>query len=295
MNLKLMVKSAGKSIIRFGSEKSNVISGVAAIGGVVLTAVLAYKARPKADRIIFDQKEKLDELEEVVNIPEEEMKRCKREITVETVKRLVPVLGPAVMSGVATCGLMGFSIISGEKKIASMTALAAISETAYKELYDKTKEIVGEEKAEEIRVKALEEAAKKTNPEIAKEEEDNDVKEIDDFILQAAGGNQLFYDPSTGRVFKSDVDTITRACDTLTRRIKNGMEPYFTYNEFYREILLPSIFFGEEFGWGNLTSQDEISPNLNNTIKIGKRSALVLDWYYRPTTMFRTERKDFKY
>lgn len=280
MNLGKVLKSTGKSIFKFADKNSHIISGCAAIAGVAVTAVLAYKSYPKVNHIIEDQKEKMDELNEVVNFPEEELKRCRREITVETCKSLAPVLAPAIVSGIATCSLMGFSIISGNKKIAAATSLAALYETANREILNKTKELVGEEKAEEIRQDVLKEEVKNKFCDISEEE-------MEQIIMQADGGDTWFYDPNIGRPFKSDVETIQRACMSLTKRLISGQEPYIDYNDFQSAIGLPQTMFGSLVAWGGTSPAREIEPNLNNTIRIGEKAMIILDWYTRPTSQYR--------
>ena len=282
MKLGNLLNSTRKSIVDFSVKNGHIITGVAACAGVVVTAVLAYKARPKVDKIMAEQKEKMEEVEELrenPDIPEEEIEKVKKEITRETVKRLAPALGPVVLVGIATIGTNVWSIAIGEHKIANMTAAAAISEAAYKELYDKTKDVVGEEKAQEIQREIAQDRVNK--------EYGDDSKLVDDIAIQAIGGDQLFYDYMTGRVFKSDVHAIMRACDTLNHKIMSGKEAYLEYNEFFIEMDLNPVGAGDAYGWGGCSLVNVLEPNLNNTVRVGDRSMIVLDWYTRPTQNYK--------
>ena len=284
MNLGKVLKTTGKSVLGFANKNSHIISGCAAIAGVAVTAILAYKSYPKVNRIIEEQKEKMEELDEVVNIPEEELKRCRREITVDTCKSLAPALAPAVMSGIATCSLMGFSIISGNKKIAAATSLAALYETANREILNKTKELVGEEKAEEIKKAADQEVTEKRFADIP----DIDLENLE---FRTYGGSDWYFDACTGRIFQCDDGTIINLATKLERDLNSGRERYIEYGgDFYYELGVKGGIFNIPYAW---MEGQRIEPNLNNTMKIGKKSVTILDWIDRPYDM-ETVRKALK-
>ena len=282
MNFGNLLSSTRKSIVDFSIKNGHIITGVGACVGVVVTAVLAYKTRPKIDAIMEEQKEKMDEVNELrdnPDVPEEEIKKAEKEVTMETIKRVVPAVAPVVFAGIATIGINTWSIVIGEKKITNLTAAAAISEAAYKELYDKTKDIVGEEKAQEIQQEIAQDRVTKLFG--------DDGELVESIALQGIGGDQLFYDYMTGRIFKSDVHAIIRACETLNHKITSGKEAYLEYNEFFIEMDLNPVGAGDGYGWGGCSLVNILEPNLNNTVRVGDRALIVLDWYTRPTQNFR--------
>lgn len=281
------LKAAWKKVAEFGSKNSHVISGVVAGVGVVVTAVCAYKARPKMDRILEDKDEKLEELEESVVLPEEQYKKVRREIYVETFKEAAPVMAPTVVSGLVTIGAIIFSVKSGSKKIADATALASSLELANHELLSKAKEVVGEEKVEEIQEKVAEDRFKK---QFGDDISDEEAEEIFRLAHQARGGNQLYYDPNFGRIFKSDEDTIVDVSDELLKDMKKScdMEGYKTYNDFYACMMLPETRFGEDYAltyFEDIRHEDTLvrpKPLFYNTMKFGKRSVVILEWETTP-------------
>lgn len=292
-----LLKTGITKVCEFGSKHSHIISAGVGIVSIMATGYFAYKARPKMDVILDEAREKMDALNRKANdISEEEYKKEKRAIVVDTGKKAIPVLAPAVISGVTGSAANCFSAVQNAKnikKIAEISTFASMNELAYSELYNKTKDIVGEEKAAEIQ-KEVDQSLldKKYGNDISDEKAD----ELFEVAIQANGGNQLYYDPMFGRLFKSDDDTLTRATDNLmcdlTRR--KDYSRYISYNQFWSEIGLPRINTGEDYAvaWYDqaytqyaFTDECEITGlelNLNNTVKIGKRSVTVLHWMDAP-------------
>lgn len=279
MNVMQTVKASGKNLLSFGSKNSHIIMGIGAIGGLVASVVMAYKARPAIDDILEEKRAKMEAIESDPDVSEEDKKELRKEVTVETVKAIAPKAAPTVVVTLATAGLMTGSFVSSDHKIKKFMGIAAASDIAYKELFDKTKEIVGEDKAQEIQ------------KEIAQDRVDKEFKDDGDLFesiaIQAVGGDQLFYDAITGRVFKSDIHAVYRACEALNHRLTSGKDAYIDYNDFFTELCLNSVIGGEAWGWGGFSLTNVLEPNLNNTVKVGDRSAIVVDWYTRPTQNFK--------
>ena len=280
------IKALGKGLYEFGCKNSHIIAGVVGIGGVFLTGYLAFQARPKFDRVMKEQQEKMDELHETVELDDETKKKVEREITKETVKRLVPVLAPPVIAAVATSGSIGFSVKSGVKKITHATSRAIASELACQELYDKTREIVGDEKAQEIQKEIAQDQIDK---QYGKDISDEKAQELYDKAFQAKGGNQLFYDPQFGRLFKSDDDTVFEVANELMGKFRRNYPSteYIDYNEFYRDMELSEIVAGVDYAlaWNDSFYENDLiglTPKLGSTIKIGKFPVTVLHWADRP-------------
>ena len=63
----------------------------------------------------------------------------------------------------------------------------------------------------------------------------------------ASGGEMLCYDTVSGRYFKSDIETLRRAENTLNQRLLNSS--YVSLNEMYREIGLDEVKLGDDMGW----------------------------------------------
>ena len=267
-----LMKDVGTSALKFGSKNSHIIMGVLAVGGLVGSVILSYKMRPKVDEIMEEQKTKMEDLEYEEDLTEEEKKTEQRAITRETVKRLAPVVAPTVICTILTGAAMASSVIFSENKIRQSTSLAIASDIAYRELYEKTKEIVGEEKAEEIKQAVAQD-------DINRQIGGLDEGELKKLEFTTYGGNDWFYDVCTRTLFQCDEDTIVNGCVRLERDITSGREQYVTYDEFYDEIGVRAARFSIPKGW---MEGMRIEPNMSNSVKIGKKSVTLLDWKEMP-------------
>lgn len=292
-----LMKSGFDGLKKFCSKHSHIIAGCIGVAGVVGTGVFAYKARPKMDGILDEAREKMECLNAAAGtMPEEEYKKRRRSIIFETTKKSAVVLGPAFLSGMTASGMMVFNthkVITTGKKLADAQALQAMTEFAYADLYDKTKNIVGEEEAQKIQSQVDQDMV---DNRYGKDISDEAADEIFEVALQAKGGNQLYYDPMFGMLIKSDDDTLIRATDELIGDLKrqNDPEKFITYNKWLSEIDLPGIIAGEDYAvaWYDqaytqfaYSSERDITGlelNLNNTVKIGKRAVTVIHWRDAP-------------
>jgi hypothetical protein len=90
------VKKFGKDLAKATDKNSPAILTGIAVVGLVTTAVLAWKAAPKAQKIVEEHKERVDRLGG--DVSEEE----KREETVEVIKEMAPVVAPPIVMGAVT-------------------------------------------------------------------------------------------------------------------------------------------------------------------------------------------------
>lgn len=120
------------------------------------------------------------------------------------------------------------------RRNAALATAYTLSESARKEYTTKVIETLGEKKEEAIR------------DSIAKDKiERNPVNSKEVIIVEK--GNTLCYDSLSGRYFKSDIDKIKMAVNTLNRNMTN--HDYVSLNDFYYEINLPDIELGDSLGW----------------------------------------------
>lgn len=271
-----LMKDVGVSALKFGSKNSHIIMGVLAVGGLVGSVVLSYKMRPKVDEIMEEQRTKMEDLEHTEDMTEEEKETERKAITRETVKRLIRVGLPMGLCTILTGVSMIGSIVSSNNKIKSSTNLAIASDIASKAIYEKSKEIVGEEKTEEIKKAVDQEVAEKRFADIP----DVDIENLE---FRTYGGSDWYFDACTGRIFQCDDDTIINAATKLERDLNSGRERYIEYGgDFYYEIGVKGGIFNIPYAW---MEGQRIEPNLNNTVKIGKKSVTILDWIDRPYDM----------
>lgn len=294
-----LMKSGSDSLKKFAKKNSHIIAGCVGVLSIIGTGVFAYRARPKVDRILYEAREQIELLNEEADkcqMSEEEYKKRLRRINFEAAKRIITALGPAVIAGTTASGVVIFTtdqVIKTSKKLADARALQATTELMYSELYDKTKDVLGEEEAKKIRHEIDQELINKQYGDDISDEAANELYEV---ALQARGGNQLYYDPQFGMLFKSDDDTLIRATDELIGDLKrqNDPEKFITYNKWLSEIDLPGVVAGEDYAvaWYDqaytqfaYSSERDITGlelNLNNAVKIGKRAVTVIHWRDAP-------------
>lgn len=276
MKLMKNIKKVGSAALDFTGKHDHTIMAIGAGVGVVVSVVMAFKAAPKTEEIIEKKKTKIKEVNESEELTEEEKKKERKAITKETVKELAPVVAPVIISTMATEGLIAGSAVTAGRKIKNYAAIASMSELAYQELSDKTRKFLGDEKLNEIKGEI---AGNKIE---ALYEDDPGLME--DGILQAKGGDKLYYDAINGRLFRSDDTTIRDVALLLNEKIAAGKEPYISLNEFYIEMELPQLPSSEEIGWGGYSLHSRIEMNLYNSIPLGKSSsARVMDFFTRPS------------
>lgn len=221
--LSVFFKAARNTASKHSPE---ILTGIG-IAGMITTTVLAVKATPKALKLMEDARY---DKEEDLTVPEK-------------VKVTWKCYIPATLLGVASVGcLIGANSVNLRRKAALATAYK-LSETALAEYKEKVIETVGEEKAKDIRSAIAKDKMEK-NP-VTKSE-----------VIITDKGESLFCDSISGRYFKSDMNTIEKAVNTINRRLLNEMSVSLT--EFYSEIGLSPTSLSEELGWNMNDGQIEI-------------------------------------
>lgn len=221
--LSVFFKAARNTASKHSPE---ILTGIG-IAGMITTTVLAVKATPKALKLMEDAQY---DKEEDLTVPEK-------------VKATWKCYIPATLLGLASVGcLIGANSVNLRRKAALATAYK-LSETALAEYKEKVIETVGEEKAKDIRSAIAKDKMEK-NP-VTKSE-----------VIITDKGESLFCDSISGRYFKSDMNTIEKAVNTINRRLLNEMSVSLT--EFYSEIGLSPTSLSEELGWNMNEGQIEI-------------------------------------
>lgn len=207
------------------------------IAGMITTTVLAVKATPKALELIKEAEEAKEE-------PDSKL------TAIETVKTTWKCYIPAAVTCAAsvTC-LIGASSVSARRNAALATAYE-LSKTALTEYKDKVVEVIGEEKEKEVREKVSEARIQK-----------KPVSEPE--IISTGYGDELFFDPLSGRYFKSNVGAIDKAAINLNKDMLRSPFGYISLNEFYSALNLENVELGEDLGW-----------NIDNIIEIDYHSKM---------------------
>lgn len=182
--------------------------------GVIVTSVLAVKATPKAMQLLEEAKEE----------KEEDLTKL------EVVKVVGPAYIPSVLVGASTIAcIFGANILNKRKQAAIMSAYALI-DNSYKEYKKKVVELYGEDADEEVREEVAKDRYKATD-------------------IEYSGEQQLFYDEFSGRYFESTMEKVIRAEYEINRKISLWGAAFL--NEFYEELGIPQVDYGEHLGWSS--------------------------------------------
>ena len=222
------VKKFGKDLAKATDKNSPAILTGIAVVGLVTTAVLAWKAAPKAQKIVKEHKERVDRLGG--DISEEE----KKEETVEVIKEMAPVVAPPIVMGAVTAAcIIGSNRIS-TKRIAALSAAYTLAEKGFSEYQDKVQELIGEKKE------------KKVTEAIAEDHLANHPVTTSN-VINTGRGNVLFYDDASDRYFMSSIDAVSRAIKTISDR--QELEEWIDLNELYFELDLNATATGDILGF----------------------------------------------
>lgn len=220
------------------------------IVGMVTAAVLAVKATPKAIDILEEEKKKA----ETDELPLK-----------ETVKATWKCYIPAgVTGGVSILCILGASKIHIARN-AALTAAYSMSEMFAKEYRDKTREIVGEKKEQEIR------------DEVAKDMVRKKVAE-EDYVAPPKRGPTRCYDPYTDKVFWSSMEEVKKAINVLNHRLNSEM--YVNLNDFYYEIGRNPTKPGRILGW--CVEKGLVEPSFSSILDDDGQPCLVVDFRNPP-------------
>lgn len=226
--------------MKFADEHQREIMLGSAIAGTVLTAVASWRAGIKADKILAEQKEKMDALEadyaaEETNMTEDEYKTRKKELTIDTVKRMAPVVAPVALSvsGTIISVIGGYKVAS--KQIATLSALYSMAEKSLTDYQDKAKEFLGDKKAGELHDKVKEQRIVDNPP------------TTPDTVINTGKGTTMFLDDWSGRYFYSSPEEVRKSFNIINKRMMD--EYYISLNELYDELGLPDIKLGDDIGF----------------------------------------------
>ena len=218
-----------------GKRSPEILTGIG-IAGMITTTVLAVKATPKALTLIEDKKSRLNH--ELIKDASASGDDCYCQLTklkpIEMVKVAWKQYVPAAIIGIASIScLVGASSVNLRRNAALATAYK-LSETALTEYKAKVVETIGEKKERSVRDKVAQDKLDK-NP------------WSNNQVIITDKGNTLCYDGVSGRYFKSDIETIRRAINTINRSMTYDM--YVSLSEFYDELGLEHTDVSDDLGW----------------------------------------------
>jgi len=199
---------------------SEILTGVGIVG-MVGSTVLAVKATPKAMMLIEEKKDEL-ETEKLNHV----------DLLKTTWRAYLPATAVGVLS--ITC-LVGSASVNA-KRSAALAAACTLSENAFRTYAEKTLEVVGKEKEQEIRQFVGRQKIK-----------DNPPPDSTNQIYICSDGEEVCFEGTSGRYFKTNMNSIKQAENAFNKRMLEEMT--MSLNDYYYELGLDSVSLGDIIGW----------------------------------------------
>ena len=200
------------------------------IGGMIFSLAWGIKASFKAARAIDKYKETYG----------------KDKLTAkETIKLTWKLYLPTVLSVAASVPCVIMSNKVSNKRYAAIATAYTISEAALQEYKDKTKEIIGEKKTKQIEESISDDRVTKTYY-------------GGNQVILTGNGDSLFYEPLSGRYFKSNWNDILKAANELNSEAITNMSGQTTLNDWFQKIGLETTEIGETLGWNLMNNSSNL-------------------------------------
>jgi hypothetical protein len=190
------------------------------IVGVGSTAYLTAKASFTAARMI--------DAEEAVSGTAGDRKERLKERTKLVWKLYIP---PAISAGITAGCIFNANNVSG-KRIAAAASAYSFTEKAFSDYKEKVVEQIGKNKEQKIRDELVQEKVQQNPPKN---------------VIVLGSGHVLCCELYTGRYFKSDMETLKKAENTINHKINH--ELYVRLDDFYDLLGLEPTSISNDLGW----------------------------------------------
>lgn len=259
-----MLHKTGMSIRKYSPVALSCVASV----GVIVTAIMAVKATPKAIELIHtDSKEKHDG---------DPNAYTKKEAIIAAWKCYIP----AVAFGVSTIAcIMGANALNNRQQ-ASLASAYALVQNSYSSYKNKLKEIYGEEAHNTIMDSIIKEDCKEisiSTPGFFSNSTLDFGEGVEPEIVRT------FYESFSNRYFESTIEKVIQAEYHLNRNFM--FAGAISLNEFYEFLGLEKTDFGDEVGWSSFNG-DIYWIDFNHhriTLEDGMEIC-VIDMVFDPTT-----------
>lgn len=232
---------------RYLSKNSSSILTGCGIAGIVVTAVTAVYATMEAS-------EKINDAEEVKQEP-----LTNKEVVKVAWKSYIPVAIAGVSS--AAC-FVGAQTINTRRNMALATlySMTANNFSDYREAVVKK---LGEKKEEEVR------------DEVSRKQLEKNPVSSSEVII--GDGDTLCYDSWSGRYFKSSIEKIRGAVNTINHDLNSELT--IPLNDFYFLLHLPTVKAGDKAGW-NIDKPMKVY--FSSQIAENNEPCIVINYYTEP-------------
>ena len=251
MNVFSQMKRGFRFVKNVAGKKSPEIAASAAIvtGGFAL-----YKCY-KATLRLNDMLEEAEIKKNADLLAKKQKGEAADETTQElTVKEKLPIVAKCYWStallALLSGGLVIASVKFGRHQLKAAMLMATTAQTALEEYEKATEEVVGENKANQIKGKVAQNAIKDNPPKNPQE------------ILDTGFGKTLCYDMLSGRYFRCDQEYIRRKINNLNAELLDC--GFVSLNDYYESVGLTPVMYGSSHGWHYNTNYSG-----NGTLKVG--------------------------
>lgn len=173
---------------------------------------------------------------------------------------------PPAISVAAVVGLVAAGHYAGTRDIRAVMHALRITTDDFDALRKAAKGVVSPKKWEEIREKAVE--VKGQEPYIG-------------LAYPTGKGEHLFYEEYSGRYFKSDIESVRKACNDFNAYVIN--HNYASLNHLYSLLGIPAIGIGDDLGW---TTDQLLEPIFSSKIAEDQSPCLVLSQENAPVPFY---------
>lgn len=230
--------------------------------GVVLTAITAVNATPKAlQKLDEAKKEKNDDLTRI-----------------EKFKIAAPTYIPSVVIGAGTLACIFGANVLNKRQQASLVSAYTLVESSFKEYKQKLKELYGEETHNNV-INAI--AVEKVDPDLVVRGSYM-CSSCDLSAEESCGEPVLFYEEHGGRYFESTIEQVLSATYHLNRNYT--LRGSATLNELYEFLGLEITEYGDVLGWAP-TDDGEfwIEFNFRKAVLDDGLECYILEMPFEPT------------
>lgn len=246
------IKAGFGKTLKFLDDKAPMILTGLAVVGVGATAILTGKAALKVHEVMRDVE--FDSLE-----PSD-----KHELVVE---EIIPAVIPPVAAGLFTVGCVVGAQAKNGARIAALAGAYTLKDQAFADYKEAAEGFLGKKKSQEVHEK------------VAQKRLTGDPAPNDNYILATGHGDMLCYDLMTGTYFKSDVESIRRAVNTINAQILDDGEA--TWNDFRYELGLPDVKLGGALGW-NVCDDRRLDVDFSAVLIDEKTPVITIEYAVRP-------------
>lgn len=241
------LQSLIKGVGGYLSKNSPAILTGCGIAGIGVTIVTAVTATIEAQNNIYEAEE------------EKREPLTRKEVVKVTWKSYVPVL----ISGASTAACFVCAQTINARRNALLASLYSMTASNFSEYREAVVKKLGTKKEEEVQ----DEVSRKRL-------EDNPVSSSEVYIVD---GDTLCYDSWSGRYFKSSIEKIRGAVNTINHELNSELT--ISLNDFYFLLNLPSIKAGDKTGWN---VDKPMRVYFSSQIAENNEPCIVINYYTEP-------------